>query len=95
MKKWFIVIMVSVVLVASVIWADENEKEKLQLEARALIAEANNAQAGAQLWQLRADLAQKAIKDFVTKLDSKGYMVDQQTGQIVEKPKPPEPPKTK
>ena len=85
--------MVSVVLVASIVWADE--KAELQLEARALIAEANTAQSNAQLWQMKFTEAQKAIKDFVTKLDSKGYMVDQQTGQIVEKPKPPEPPKTK
>ena len=34
---------------------------------------------------------QRIIKEFIQKLDQKGYMIEQQTGQIIEKPKPPQP----
>lgn len=74
MKKLVIVLLI--VLFASVAWA--GEKEELNWEYRALVAEFNVAQQ--MLPQFRA------LQDFGQRLDAKGFTIEK--GQIVEKPKP-------
>ncbi len=91
-----IVILVSLVLIASfgVGWAGEKEElQLLQLRAELLITKANLAQCQANFAQCQQresqkslPEAQKAIQDFIKELDVKGYMVTQE-GTIVEKPK--------
>jgi hypothetical protein len=74
MKKFVVVL--AIVLMAGVAWA--GEKEELNWEYRALVAEFSVAQQ--MLPQFRA------LQDFGQKLDAKGFTIEK--GQVVEKPKP-------
>jgi len=88
MKKWIIL---SILLVVFCVWtiAFCDEKEILQWEARALIAELS-LQRERALKVPQVIEAEMAIQNFVKKLDAKGFMATQD-GTIVEKPKPVEP----
>ncbi len=84
MKKIFLIVLFLIIpLIAQAI----DEKEFLQMKARALIAEAN-------LYQSKLSEAQKTIQEFIKELDYKGYMATQD-GTIIEKSKPVEPVKEK
>ena len=74
MKRLIIVLLI--MLFASVVLA--GEKEELNWEYRALVAEFNVTQQ--MLPQFRA------LQDFGQKLDAKGFTI--KDGQVVEKPKP-------
>jgi hypothetical protein len=67
-----IIVILMLLGLVGVSWADE--KTELQWKARALVAEAN--------------LAQRAIQEFIKELDLKGFTISQD-GAVVEKPKLP------
>ena len=84
MKRPIIIILLSVVLFASVAFAQQVPTE-WQWRLRALSAELGLA-------QQRLNDAREAVQEFIRELDSKGYMLD--NGRIVKKPVPaPEEPK--
>ena len=80
--RMIIVVLASLVLLASVAMADE--KEELQWKAKALVAEL-------QLRQAQLQQANQAVLDFIKELDQKGFIY--KDGLVIAKPKP-EAPKT-
>jgi hypothetical protein len=87
-KGIFIVLVLGLIfflLIASQCLADE--KTELQWEARALWAESQLAICNAQKDSPQVQSGQTAIREFLKKLDAKGFMF-QQDGTIIEKPKP-------
>ena len=85
MKRSIIIILLSVVLFASVAFAQQVPSD-LTWKLRALAAEFKIAKE-------QLDNAQQAINEFVKELDAKGFMLSKD-GRIVQKPVPaPEEPK--